>query len=157
MLLREIMNSRMNLIWTHEDYVFRTSFSLDDKEYGITVIEENIDDIKTIRVDFHFVSDKGDFIHHATNFNKNAGKILGIVGNGIIDKFKNYDIIYFTAKRNACSSNDEYQSRITMYRRLLHKLCIENSMMPVNVNIDDEQVFGLCKNTNAEKAFRDFI
>lgn len=154
MNLQEVFNSNVNLEWKYDVNEFYSEFSIEDRKYGISAIEEDIDQLKTIRVDFHFKN--GNKVQHdATNFGKDALKVLGIVSNGIKSKFNNYDVIYFLAKKT--NNDKEFSSRVKLYSRIVDKLRVENNRVGLKKELMDEYLFAICKTADDRDKLLDFI
>jgi hypothetical protein len=157
MKLSEVLNSRQDLTWFHDDGSYHADFFIDDRKYGISASKEELEGLTFLSVDFHFEDSEGKIHHEATGFNKDAGKVLGIVGNGIREKFKEADCIYFLAKLRTGSSSDEYNARCKLYSRLLQKLSVELNLRSFVQDLGDEKVFALCKNNDVIEKFKDLI
>lgn len=154
MKLQEVFNTKLELSWEHSVNEFYSEFSIEDRKYGISAIEESLDEINTIRIDFHYKN--GNAIQHdATNFGEDALKVLAIVSNGIKSKFADYDIIYFLAKKT--SNDKEFSSRVKLYSRIVDKLKVENNRVSVKKELGDEYLFGICKTEDDKKKLIDFI
>ena len=154
MNLREVFDSSTSLEWKYNVNEFYSEFSIEDRVYGISAVEEEIDDLKTIRIDFHF-KNENKAQHDATNFGTDALKVLGIVSNGVKSKFHEYDIIYFLAKKTA--NDKEFSSRVKLYSRIVDKLRVENSRVGVKKEMSNEYLFAICKTTDDRDALIQFI
>ena len=151
MKITEIFDTAAHLLWAHEGDVFTTKFSLDDRTYGVTAQEDEIKNVSVLRIDFHFEDKDGRLHHEATGINKDALKIIGIVGNGIAQKFKGkYDAYYFIAKRTTSNNDKEFQSRVKIYSRLCSKLSIEHNLRAHRKSYGTEFVFLLSKSLQVE-------
>lgn len=131
-----------------------TEFSLGEKHYGVSAIEEDVNGLTTIRIDFHYKI-TGGIQHQATNFGADSLKVLSIVANGIKAKFSDVDIIYFLAKHT--DSDKEFDSRVKLYSRIVDKLKVENNLIPVKQDLGKAYLFGLCKNTDSRDVLLSFI
>lgn len=154
MKLTEVFNTKLNLEWTHDVNEFYSEFSIGEHQYGVSAIEEDFHNLKTIRVDFRY-KDENKISHDATNFGIDALKVLAIISNGIKQKFHDYDIIYFLAKK---TSNDmEFGSRVKLYSRIVDKLKVENNRVGLKKEMSDEYLFAICKTTDDRDKLLDFI
>ena len=143
MKLNEIFNTKLILNWTFDVNEYYSEFVINEHKYGISVVEEEIENIKAIRIDFHFKNEDGTIEHNATNFGNDALKVLGIISNAIKEKFNHYEIIYFLAKKT--STDKEFSSRVKLYSRIIDKLKIELNMITIKHEFDNEYLFCLCK------------
>jgi hypothetical protein len=162
MKLTEVLKTKLDLQWTQDHELFTTEFSVNDHEYGISVISDQVDEFTAIRVDFHFKNSEGRPQHQITSFNTDQYKVLGIVSNGIKSKFNNFDIIYFVAKLDSTRTDTEeslkeYNTRVQLYARLTQKLSVENNMWPLRRDINGETIFAICSTKNALAAFENCI
>jgi hypothetical protein len=142
--LLEVFKTKKDLTWANQSGLYTTSFILDSQQYGITIREDSADDITFYEVSFTADNTEGRS-HAATNFNKNQFKILGIVSNGIKEKIKDADLVYFTAKSYTSNSDIEYQSKVKLYSRLAHKMAVELNMYEEIKSLGDETVFILAR------------
>lgn len=154
MKLIEVFNTSLNLEWKHDINEFYSEFKLGENNYGISAIEEDINNLKTLRVDFHY-KDGNKISHSATNFGTDALKVLAIISNGIKQKFQDYDIIYFLAKK--ANNDKEFSSRVKLYSRIVDKLKVENNRIGFKKELLDEYVFAICKTTNDRDKLLKFI
>ena len=154
MRLSEIFNTKTDLIWSFDVNEYYSEFKIEDRMYGVSAIEEEIDDFRTVRIDFHIKTDTG-ISHDASNINSDAFKVLAIISNAVKSKFSEYDIIYFLAKKS--NSDKEFGSRVKLYSRIVDKLKIENNRIAVKKEFDNEFLFALCKTNAAHTAILNFI
>ena len=154
--LMETFKTRQDLTWTDNNGFSQTKFIIDSQIYGISIIEDSINDITFYEVSFHNIN-SGAISHSATAFNKNQFKILGIVSNAIKEKIPHAEVIYFASKRNSSNSTQEFENRKRLYHRLCHKMSRENNMIPIVVDLDDEVVYGLCKTQDLADKFKQNI
>ena len=154
MKLTEVFNTKLPLEWKHDVNEFYSEFSIGENRYGVSAIEEKVEHIRTIRVDFHIKVD-GKASHDATNFGEDSFKVLAIVSNGIKSKFLDYDIVYFLAKRT--DTDNAFDSRVKLYSRIVDKLRVENNRIGVKKELSNEFLFALCKTENDKQSLLDFI
>lgn len=154
MNLSEVFNTSIPLNWTFSVNEYYSQFSIGKNLYGVSAIEEELNSLKTIRVDFHFM-ENGKISHSKTNFGLDSLKVLSIVTNGIKDKFGKYDVIYFLAKKT--DSDKEFTSRVKLYSRIVDKLKVENNKIPVKKDMGNEYLFALCSSILAKDLLLDFI
>lgn len=154
-ILLEVFKTKENLVWDDQSGLSITSFVLGGQQYGITIREDSANGVTFYEVAFT-ANNPSSRSHSATNFNKNQFKILGIVSNGIKEKIDGADLIYFTAKLDTAKLNTdddsknanikaEYQSKVSLYSRIAHKIAVELSMYEGIVSLGDETVFVIAK------------
>lgn len=155
MKLYEILKTRRDLDWSLDQNEYFSSFDIDDRSYGISVIIEEHDDKKFAHVDFHLKTEN-DIQHGASNLNKDMFKIIGIVTTGVTEKFSSIaDGFFFLAKSQ--TGTDEYNSRVKLYLRIIQKMSIEHNLIKFNKDLSGEHVFALCKNEETMNVFKTMI
>lgn len=154
--LMEIFTTRQNLVWNNNHGFLQAQFTLDDHSYGISIIEDSHDNVSFYDVSFHIINSDA-ISHSATAFNKNQFKILGIVSNAIREKIPQAEVIYFSAKKETCNSEQEFENKKSLYHRLCHKIGRENNMNPIVVDVNNEIVYGLCKTQELANKFKQSI
>jgi hypothetical protein len=144
--MQEVLHSRADLDWLPEPGGFTTTFSIDGREYGISVQIEQHQDLSFLRVDFHFKSEQGPQ-HTRTGFSTDQFKVVGIVANGVKERFPTEDGYYFIAKRGV--NPEGYESRVKLYRRVVDRLRVELSLFSFAKDTPTETVFMLARNREA--------
>ena len=142
--LLEVFKTKEDLAWQNQDGLMSTTFILDGQQYGIAIRDDHAHGVTFYEVAFT-VNSSNSSSHAATNFNKNQFKILGIVSNGIKEKIKGANLVYFTAKSYTSNSDIEYKSKVKLYSRIAHKVAVELSMFEEIVSLGDETVFIIAK------------
>lgn len=65
----------------------------------------------------------GEKSFSTTNATKSIpSKVYGIVSNGLLEKFKEYDAFYFSAERRHSTSVSEYDTKIKIYGAIANKI-----------------------------------
>jgi hypothetical protein len=155
MKLQEVFSTSQNLEWEFNVNEFYSTFAIDDRQYGISAIEETVQSKKALRVDFHY-KNNGTIQHNATNFGKDSFKVLSIIVNAIKQKFANdFDIIYFLAKKT--ENDKEFDSRVKLYSRIVDRLKVENNRISLKKEMQDEYLFALFKTEDDKQILLDFI
>lgn len=154
MKLTEVFNTKLPLEWKHDVNEFYSEFMIGENKYGVSAVEEDFNNTKTIRVDFHY-KDENRISHAATNFGADALKVLAIISNGIKQKFNDYDIVYFLAKKT--ENDKEFSSRVKLYGRIVDKLKVENNRIGLKKELSDEYLFAICKTIDDRDKLIDFI
>lgn len=156
MHLFELHNSRQDLEWQNEGAgTFTTTFTAGDMNYGITVQTEVVEDRVFGRVDFHVKGVDGKLRHDMVNIGPKAFEVLGVVVNGVRERFGDLDGYLFVAKRALYP--DEYDRRIKIYGRMAHKLHIENNMHISSVSRPSEHAFMLTHKAAAMDILRQLL
>ena len=138
--ITETLDSRADLDWAQEDEeTFVTRFAIEDRAYGIIVRIEKADGSSIGRVDF---TADGSLV--ATDLHKDQFAVLGIVKNGVIERFGDCDGFYFVAKKGA--DPEHYSSRKKLYGRLRSWLSAERNLLSRSEERPDETIFYLAQN-----------
>ena len=148
-LLFEIINTRLDLTWSKggEDH-FYTDFELDGVNFHISAEINHIESLKFLEVYFFIKSDNGPNFK-LTNLGKNQFKILGIVGNAIKEKFKDFPIIIFSSKEETDTVED-FERRTQFYQKLCSKIAREQSYYKKSGSYNKDKVFILYKDEKLE-------
>lgn len=142
MNLFELHNSRRDLDWSDEGAgIFTAEFEATELRYGIIVQTETVDGFTFGRVDFHVKTEDGRLRHDSVNIGSGAFEVLGIVVNGVRERFADLDGYFFVAKRSLYP--EEFEKRVKIYGRMAHKLHVENSMHLGSIKRPDEHAFVL--------------
>lgn len=162
MLLHEIATSRQDLQWKQHGELHEAEFFVDGNKYGISVIEDTIDGFNAIRVDYHFEASDGTLNHGVTGLNSGAFRILGIVGNGVLEKFKPApEIVYFVLKKRLCTAlkdgvkvfdQKQFEQKKAVYARLRDKFAAELEYHKWGTSDGEDQVFFVCKTSQIKDA-----
>ena len=137
--IRETLDSRQDLSWAQEDdETFISYFVIEDRSYEIIARVEEAEGFKIVRVDFR----AGESVA-ATDLHKDQFKALGIVKNGIVEKFSSCDGFYFVAKKNA--DPDHFQSRKKLYGRMKAWMAAEHDLHQRSEERADEVIYYLGK------------
>jgi len=140
--LLEVFKTKKVLTWVNQSGLHTAGFILDSQSYCITIRENIANDIATYEVSFAAPSSDCR-LRTASNFNKNQFKIIGIVSNGIKEKIKGANLVYFTENSYSSDSGIEYHSKMKMHSRLAHKMAIELDMYQGIKSSGDKTVFVL--------------
>lgn len=133
----------MDLDWIQENVETAVaSFSIEGRPYKITVRIEVVSDRKICRVDF-----SGSDSIVATDLHKDQFKVLGIVKNGVVERFGDSDGFYFVAKKNADPVH--YDSKKKLYGRLRSWLAAERNLLSKAEERPDETIFYLAQSKEA--------
>jgi hypothetical protein len=138
--IRETLDSRQDLDWANEGGgTWSTTFDIKDRRYGITVLEEHHDGMKIAGVNFTINGDVKASDLHTDQF-----KVLGIVKNGVMERFGDCDGFYFVAKKAA--DQEHYESRVKLYSRLRFWAAAEHSLIGRGVENANETISYLARN-----------
>lgn len=151
MKLHEVLHTRLDLDWVSEPGGFTTSFSLGENSYGISVAIEQHEGLSFLRVDFHLRTEAGAQ-HARTGFNTDQFKVVGIVANGIKERFPTEDGYYFIAKKAA--DPEGYESRVKLYRRVYDRLRVELYLLGHTEQTPTETIFMLARHHSALEVMR---
>ena len=151
MKLQEVLHTRLDLDWVSEPRGFTASFTLADNQYGISVAIEELDGLSFLRVDFHLRTEIGQQ-HTRTGFNRDQFKVVGIVANGIKERFPSEDGYYFVAKKAV--DPEGYESRVKLYRRVVDRLRVELGLLAHVEETPTETAFMLARSKKAEEIMR---
>lgn len=144
--LIEALETRRDLVWEQDGSDFLTHFCIEERCYGIVAQPETYQDLTFLRVDFHF-KDETEIVHARTGFNTDQFKVIGIVANGIKERFPSEDGYYFVAKR--ALDADGYEGRKALYSRVMHRLRVELGLHHKTEEHPDETIFYLARGKKA--------
>lgn len=142
MKLIEVLKTRMDLEWQSEPGGELADFVIDEQEYRIVIAVENVEGLTFVRVDFSAKVADG-YSLNLTGYNRHQFKVLGIVSNGVKERFPDSDGYYFVAKRSY--DPEGYVSRVTAYRRIADRLRVEMQLSHHYEERQDETIFYLAR------------
>lgn len=135
----EALTSRRDLDWADEGHdVFSTSFNIEDRPYQIVSRLEHEDSMTFCRTDFTAAG-----LVTATDLHTDRFPVLGIVTNGIKERFLGLDGYYFIAKKAA--DPEHYHSRCKLYTRIQAWMSAELNLLHHIEETPSETIFYLAR------------
>jgi len=126
MRLAEIIETRRDLDWDHQGISYGAKFELDGITYGISAERNKFEGMPALEVFFYIINSETERDMSLTHIGENQFKVIGIVANGIKEKFSDENIIWFSAKTDV--DHDEVQRRFSFYEKLASRLGRANNM-----------------------------
>lgn len=155
MNLVEIYNTRRDLTWSSQGDEHLAEFEEDGVRYGVVVTIEEGAGLRFGRVDFHVKEKDGSLRFNAREASPSVYSVLGIISNGVVERFGDLDGFYLVTKRSLYP--DEYEQRVRLYGKIAHRLHLKLQLGLSFINRPNESISLLTKNDTALELLKQLL
>jgi hypothetical protein len=142
--LVEIYDTRHDLVWQSLGDEYVAEFEEDGITYGIVVTTEEAKNLHFGRVDFHVKEPDGSLRFNASEASPKAYTVLGVIANGVVERFGNLDGVYLVAKKALYPA--EYEQQVRLYGKIANRLHLKLGLGLSFIERPTESIFILTRN-----------